>query len=410
MKTVLFISHDATCTGAPIVLLNFLKWLKANTKISFVILLKDGGMLEPEFAALAPTWVFNQRTSTGKKFSERVLRYLDRNSRTRSLYRQILKQQLSRYSIDLIYSNTVSNVEVLEFLRTFKTRQNCPVISHVHELQWAIESYIGSENFSRTQAYTTQYIAVSKAVEKNLIENHGISSQKIKLIYECIPLASPVLTPAQLDQKRAEVRQQFGIPKEAHLICAAGQIDWRKGADLFVQLAATLDRYSDRYHADDPPLFFLWLGQAVQQEFLAQLLHEVHKLNLETIVQFVGLKPNPLDYFAACDLFVLMSREDPFPLVCLEAALMAKPIVCFDQAGGIPELVETDAGLVIPYLDIETMAVRILDLLQSPTLCQQMGLQARQKVQDLYNLDIIAPILLQVIENHLFAEDSPSVG
>ena len=28
---------------------------------------------------------------------------------------------------------------------------------------------------------------------------------------------------------------------------------------------------------------------------------------------FLGMKSNPLDYFRACDIFALMSREDPFP-------------------------------------------------------------------------------------------------
>ena len=46
---VLFVSHDASRTGAPILLLNFLKWLKENTEISFITLLKQGGVLEPEF-------------------------------------------------------------------------------------------------------------------------------------------------------------------------------------------------------------------------------------------------------------------------------------------------------------------------------------------------------------------------
>ncbi len=52
-KKVLFISHDASRTGAPIVLLNLLKWFKTNTDIPFQILLKKGGVLEPDFKAIA---------------------------------------------------------------------------------------------------------------------------------------------------------------------------------------------------------------------------------------------------------------------------------------------------------------------------------------------------------------------
>ena len=59
-KKVLFISHEASRTGAPIVFLNFLKWFKANTDIPFQILLKKGGVLEPDFKAIAPVLLYPQ--------------------------------------------------------------------------------------------------------------------------------------------------------------------------------------------------------------------------------------------------------------------------------------------------------------------------------------------------------------
>ena len=58
------------------------------------------------------------------------------------------------------------------------------------------------------------------------------------------------------------------------------------------------------------------------------------------------------DYFSIFDVFALMFREDPFPLVCLEAALLEKPNLCFARAGGASELVESDSGFVVPYLDL----------------------------------------------------------
>ena len=53
--SILFVSHDASRTGAPIALLTFLRWLRANTDYRFEVLLGSGGALEPAFEALAPT-------------------------------------------------------------------------------------------------------------------------------------------------------------------------------------------------------------------------------------------------------------------------------------------------------------------------------------------------------------------
>ena len=52
---VVFVSPDASRTGAPMALLRLLEWLSRRTDLRFRILLYQDGPLAPEFAALAPT-------------------------------------------------------------------------------------------------------------------------------------------------------------------------------------------------------------------------------------------------------------------------------------------------------------------------------------------------------------------
>lgn len=113
----------------------------------------------------------------------------------------------------------------------------------------------------------------------------------------------------------------------------------------------------------------------------------------------IGSKPNPLDYFSEFALFALMSREDPYPLVCLEAASLAKPIICFDQAGGEPEFVEDDCGFVVPYLNLDAMADKILLLIKSPDLRDKMGIQAKQKVVSRHHISVAAPQIIEIIRH-----------
>jgi len=108
--------------------------------------------------------------------------------------------------------------------------------------------------------------------------------------------------------------------------------------------------------------------------------------------------PNPETYFGAFDLFALTSREDPFSVAMLEAALCGLPIVCFAGAGGAVELVEHDAGIVVPYLDLSAMAIACVDLLLDDTRRRKVGENARAKVQAHYMLDQQGPKILSVIE------------
>jgi glycosyltransferase involved in cell wall biosynthesis len=390
-KKILFISHEATRTGAPIVLLNFLKWFKTNTDLPFQILLKQEGVLEPEFEAIAPVSIFHPKIPPARRnLLTRAFKRLGFQSEAKDAYLKQLKEKLIRDNIGLIYANTVTNGEILEFLSLLE----CPVICHVHELQWAINYSIGLTGFERVKRHTQQYIAVSKAVKKNLIENHQILEDNIELIYGFIPISPSGLKNQQ--QARDEICQQLNIPEEAAIVCASGATEWRKGTDLFVQLArAVYERIPKT------PVYFLWVGGASKGAYFEQLWYDVKSLGLEEYVGFLGVQPNPLDYFAACDVFTLLSREEPFGMVCLEAASLGKPIVCFDGHVGVKEFVENDCGFVVPYLDIETMADKVVTLLNSPEFCQSLGQRAKEKVTACHDINVTAPKILKIIEKFL---------
>lgn len=385
---ILFISHDASRTGAPIVFLHFLKWFKANYDIPFQIILRKGGELESEFAEVAPVTIFHPQFDK-QNFILKILKYFGFHYNPQIKYLKKLKSKLYEDNIKLIYSNTITNGEILHFLSDLE----CPVVTHVHELEMAIKYYTDPEHLKKVRKYTSKYIAVSEAVRNNLIVNHNISEEKINLAYEFISTKNYDLN--KNIQKRKLIFEQLGIAPEDKIVCASGTTDWRKGADLFIQLAlAVSKRYADTVH-------FLWIGGQTEKFQLERLLHDVESTGLEKYVHFLGTQKNPLAYFALCDVFTLVSREDPFPLVCLEAASLEKPIVCFDNAGGEREFVEDDCGFVVPYLDIETMASKVVHLLDSAELRQTFGQRAKQKLEQRHDIAITGNKVAAIVKQFL---------
>ena len=71
-KTVLFISHEASRTGAPILLLTFLTWLKRHTEIPFEIILRQGGEITGDFEALAPVTLLSVQNAGRRGPLERL--------------------------------------------------------------------------------------------------------------------------------------------------------------------------------------------------------------------------------------------------------------------------------------------------------------------------------------------------
>jgi glycosyltransferase involved in cell wall biosynthesis len=383
-EDILFVSHDAGRTGAPLVLLNFQRWLKGNTGLEFATILRRRGPLEADFAALGKTFLIETRRW------ERLVRHrFPKKIHWTGFGSNRRLAALRERSHRLIYSNTVTNGDVLRIL----ARPGLPVITHVHELNYWIDKS-GADNWSEVCRHTTKFVAASEAVSQNLQQNHRIPADRMEVVHEFIPTDhKPQL--GSHDQN-ATVRQQLGIPVQAFVVGGSGYETWRKGKDLFVQLATLIRRRNP-----SRSFWFVWVGWEGDEEERRQLRHDVEKAGIADSFCWTGEVSNPLDYFACFDAFALVSREDPFPLVCLEAALLEKPILCFAGAGGISELVEEDSGFTVRYLDLNAMADKLLLLGENEDLRRKMGACGAAKVRQRFSLDVMAPRLHRLIDNLL---------
>jgi glycosyltransferase involved in cell wall biosynthesis len=224
------------------------------------------------------------------------------------------------------------------------------------------------------------------------VSRRGVSANRISVVHEFIPI--PTMCPPR-DDLRRRVRRELALPADAQIVVACGPTNWRKAPDIFLLLARAIVA-----RRPELPVHFVWVGPALPME-MVRLHHDVQRLALQDRVRFVGEQPDAHDMFGGCDVFALVSREDPFPLVCLEAAAAGIPIVCFDQAGGAVELVEDDAGLVAPYLDVDAMADRVLTLLSSTELSRKFGERGAKKTRERHDVEIAAPKIVEVFRKAL---------
>lgn len=369
---VLFVSHSGGRTGAPIVLANLVRWWQGHGVVSPTVVFLDSGPVAEELRDEAEVIVLPPRPPPGvlRSFLRRTgLTRWDLDRRWRRLVRS-----LRRRRFDLIYANTITVGDALERLAPL----GCPVLTHVHELDsWIRRS--GAHNLALVRRHTTRYVAVSEAVRRSLVERHGIAAEACDVVHAFVASADG---PAP---DRSGLRARLSLPRDAFVVVGAGYETRRKGKDLFVELAGRT-----RALIGKRDLRFVWLGGWEDDEAREQLEEEVRRNDLEETVNFVGEVTNPSDWFAAADVFAMTSREDPFPLVCLEAASVGTPIVCFSDAGGSPELVEEDAGFVVPYLDVETMAMRLVELADDPRSGRRLGERAAEKVRERHRLELAA--------------------
>ena len=382
VKKVLFLGHEASRTGAPLLLLELIRWLAKHSNLRPSVLLKRGGELESDFRAIAPTWCFGEEC---ERMNRGLRRRLFRKLRLLRIRKPNLVKLYPAEEYPVIYANTIETCDLALQLIGPGRR----LIMHVHELAYGTSLSGLAEVLKTSVSVTNVYIAASDAVADYLIKDIGVSREKIQVIHE-FPVA--VGSNGASEDTRQSVRRRLQISENTLVVGMCGGVHWRKGPDLFVQLAMHTKR-----RLGLAKCLFLWLGGSSSDQ--REILHEIAQAGLKDVCRFITAVPNPQDYFCAFDLFALTSREDPFSVAMLEAAASGLPIVCFACAGGAPELVEKDAGIIVPYLDIPAMADACTELLLDEERRRKLGEKARAKVLTRYTIALQAPKILTVLES-----------
>lgn len=384
-KRVLFIGHAASRSGAPILLLQFLAWLKTNSNLSFDAKVVLDGPLLDDMRAVAPTEVIDTVPSLSARVARKVVgaeRWSRRADRS-------FQRAVRHGAYDLAYVNTIVPAREIGLI----SQLGIPVVCHVHELDFAMMQMVGEAGIQRLIPQVAHFIAASGAVGDYLRRRWKIDESKISVIHEF------TLEPKSGSGKSADrnrTRAELGVRDDEILIGSCGTLDWRKGADLFLQVSRLIAA-----EARSPSMTFVWVGANLAHPDTKRFLHDVRAAGLEGAVRVVAATSEPGRYYEAMDIFALTSREDPFPLVMLEAAAAGLPIVCFAGSGGGPEFVEADAGLVAPYLDVDAFAQHVLELAADANARRALGAAGHRKVKERYVVTVQAPKLLGVISSVL---------
>ncbi|MBB3123542.1 glycosyltransferase involved in cell wall biosynthesis [Mesoflavibacter sabulilitoris] len=375
-NNILFITHESSLTGAPKMLLHFIEWLKKHhPKMVVTVLSLKRGLLETDFKTVSDYYYeIEDYKKPPPTLTQRVLNKLFK-SKPKPTPKELLVEQLQATAFDVIYANTVI---ALPIAATINHGNASKLIVHVHELSAIIRQLL--PNLSSYTAQVDHFIAASNLVKSNLIDQFKVNASKITRVYEC-----STVKPNKVARFENNI---FNVG-------ASGTAHWRKGSDLFILVANYI-----KANYPDYKIKFTWVGDVSKNERII-IEEDLRKLHLTSNVQFIGKQSDPTNFYNEFDVFLMCSREDPFPLVCIEMGMLAKPIVCFKGATGTEEIIEqTGGGFVVPYLDIKEMAEKIVFYYQNPDRVKTHG-EINADVFSQFHPDIIAPQVLEVITETL---------
>jgi glycosyltransferase involved in cell wall biosynthesis len=286
---------------------------------------------------------------------------------------------------DLVLLNSLGSLAALPFMPA-----GVPVISYIHELQVACRNWTSLHGRALLSDGPDAWIAASRPVGEMLVSEFGAPIERVHVHPSFIDVVG-VLERRAEPRAVEQHRRSLGIPDEATIVMGSGILDWRKGPDLFVQLACAVRR------SMPDPVHFVWVGGSLEGPDWERLRSDLERTGADH-VHLTGPVDDPVPLYQMADVFVLTSHEDPFPLVCLEHAALGHPVVTFRNGGIIDVLYEAgpDAALgVVDHLDTAAMAERVMALIYDQDLRRRAGEQLREHVTSTHDLAVAAPALVE---------------
>lgn len=193
-------------------------------------------------------------------------------------------------------------------------------------------------------------------------------------------------------ESRDEVRTRLDLPRKRPtiLMVAAFRPEKRHG------LALEICRQVWRENRD---VLFVFLGEGPLRR---AFLESVRAAGLERNIRTPGYVANVNDYYAAVDLCMLTSHNEPFGYCVLEAMIHELPVVAFETGGPGEVLQSGETGILIRDGDAFAFSRALLRLMGDGPGRRRMGEAARRAVETQFNreswISSMRALLRQIIQ------------
>lgn len=217
--------------------------------------------------------------------------------------------------------------------------------------------------------------AVGDAVRKALVDNEGIASERIDVIYNGIDVA-PFAAGAH---SRDRIRRELGFGDREFVIVQVARLDPLKDHATALRMLRRV-----RQHSSDARLVLV--GDGPQRPAIEQL---VRQLELTAVVSLLGVRSDVPRLLAGADVCLLTSVSEGIPLTLIEAMAAELPVIA-TQVGGVEEVVEHEVtGLLAPAGDDAALAAHIARLAAAPALRRRLGCNGRRRATASFSEEVM---------------------
>ena len=216
--------------------------------------------------------------------------------------------------------------------------------------------------------------AVSRDLAEEVVRDWKVPADRVRWIPNGVDLDA-----FGGDDRSEALRGELGLTPEDRVVMNTG--GFRSVKDH-----ATLLRAFALVHRTEPRARLLLIGQGSPENPRGGLDREAESLGVGAAVRFAGVRHDIPRLLRTCDVYVNSSRYEGMSNTILEAMAAGRPVVA-TAVGGNPDLVgDGVTGYLVPAVEPEAMARRILELLNDAAIRERMGAAGRARMEAVHSM------------------------
>jgi glycosyltransferase involved in cell wall biosynthesis len=355
--------NDLGRTGVPVALARMARWSAGRGELDLRVVARTGGPLEADLIA-AGGEVVALEPASGRSAASTVAvatAQLGRPTPGAAVRAAWWRRQVRHLPPpDIVLVHGAGALPLADALRP--RFGDARTVVHLHELDAAL-GRSAAPGEVQLLASIHHVIAVTGSVRQMAVARG-------------VPEARTSVVPGAVDDPPGGWSAPRPEPTASAELLSIGEAGWRKGTDHAIAAAYELRRH-------DPALRWHWVGARPGPGW-------EYAVGSPTPLVWHGPCPDPWEVVARPSLVVIPSREDPLPLVALEAGARGIAVVA-TATGGLPDLLADGRGSVVPTRDLDALVGAVRGVLDDPTAAAGSAARLRQHVHDHHRLDAVGP-------------------
>ena len=291
----------------------------------------------------------------------------------------LLSDEMRRENYDLVITHT-SLAAFFTRLALWGVEDRPRVVNMVHgylfddETPWLWRSLLLAAE--RWMAADTDLVLTMNRWDYELAERYQLGRKVVNIPGVGVDFSRFDRVPPD---SREKMRKKWGVPEDAFTLLYAAEFSERKSQSVIIRALKLLPET-------------VWLALPGEGALWEECRELAQKLGLEDRVLFPGQVRDIPAWCAMADGAVSASRSEGLPFNVMEVMYAGLPVVASEVKGHTDLIEDGVTGLLYPYGDVEACAERVLRLMKSRRLRQELYCSARARVEQ-YSLERVLPLV-----------------